>query len=103
MGILVPFDLSINKLKGAEARVVQLLADGLSDGWFVIPRLDITAPRRPYEVDVLLIHPGYGLLAVEIKGGPFEIRKGEWYRRGQLVEPHRPGRPKMPPMHCAIA
>jgi len=90
MGILVPFDLSINKLKGAEARVVQLLADGLSDGWFVIPRLDITAPRRPYEVDVLLIHPGYGILAVEIKGGPFEIREGEWYRRGELVGPPPP-------------
>ena len=69
-------DLSVNKLTGAEARVVQLLVDGLSDGWFVIPRLDVAARRRPYEVDVLLIHPGYGLLAVEIKGGPFEIVEG---------------------------
>ena len=90
MGILVPLDLSINKLVGAEARVVQLFVDGLSDGWFVVPRLDVTAPRRPYEVDVLLIHHGYGLLAVEIKGGPFEIREGEWYRRGQLVGPPPP-------------
>ena len=43
-------------------------------------RQDLWTPQRPFEIDVLLMHEKYGFLAMEVKGGPVRIEKGEWYR-----------------------
>ena len=53
---------------------------GLRDSWIIIPRYDLSTPRRPYELDVLLVNDRVGIVGVEVKGGPVEIRQGEWYR-----------------------
>ena len=46
----------IKSLKGAEKSFVQVLADGLSDSWFIFTRQDLWTPHRPYEIDVLVMH-----------------------------------------------
>ncbi len=80
MGIVHPDRSIIRSLKGAERSFVQVLADGLSDSWFIFTRQDLWTPQRPFEIDVLLMHEKYGFLAMEVKGGPVRIEKGEWYR-----------------------
>jgi len=86
MGLLIPEDLPLGRLDRSERRVVQKLLSGLRDSWLVIPRVDIITDQRPYEIDVLLVSERYGLLAIEVKGGPLEVRDGEWYRRGQPLK-----------------
>jgi len=83
MGRVHPDRSIIKDLKGAEKYIVQVLADGLSDSWFIFTRQDIWDKNRPYEIDVLVMHEKYGLLAMEVKGGPVRIDEGEWYRRDE--------------------
>ena len=80
MGFVHPDRSIIRSLKGAERTFVQVLADGLSDSWSIFTRQDLWTEERPYEIDVLLMHEKYGFLAMEVKGGPIRIEKGEWYR-----------------------
>ena len=87
MGIVHPDRSIINSLKGAEKSFVQVLADGLSDSWFIFTRQDIWTPQRPYEIDVLVMHEKYGFLAMEVKGGPVRIVEGEWYRGDYHFDP----------------
>jgi len=83
MGRVHPDRSIIKDLKGAEKSFVQVLADGLSDSWFIFTRQDIRKKNRPYEIDVLVMHEKYGFLAMEVKGGPVRIDGGEWYRRDE--------------------
>ena len=87
MGIVHPDRSIIKGLKGAEKAFVPVLADGLSDSWFIYTRQDLWTPQRPYEIDVLVMHEKYGFLAMEVKGGPVRIEKGEWYRGDHHFEP----------------
>jgi hypothetical protein len=87
MGIVHPDKSIIRSLKGAEKSFVQVLADGLSDSWFIFTRQDIWTPQRPYEIDVLVMHERYGFLAMEVKGGPVRIEGGEWYRGNHRFDP----------------
>ena len=80
MGLLIPEDLPLGRLDQWERRVVQKMLSGLRDSWIVIPRYDLATKRRPYELDVLLVNERVGIVGVEVKGGPVEIRQGEWYR-----------------------
>ena len=90
MGLLIPEDISLDKLPASERRVIRTFQSTLKDNWLIIPRVDLIDDRRPYEIDVLLINDLYGLAAIEVKGGPLQVRDGEWYRRGQIVEPSPP-------------
>ena len=87
MGIVHPDRSVIRSLKGAERMFVQVLADGLSDSWFIFTRQDLWTRERPYEIDVLVMHEKYGFLAMEVKGGPVQIKEGEWYRGDHHFDP----------------
>jgi len=90
VGLLIPEDIPLDRLPSSERRVVRAFQSALKDSWLIVPRLGVAAGRRPYEVDVLLINGRQGIVGVEVKGGPFKIRDGEWYRRGEIVEPSPP-------------
>lgn len=87
MGIVHPDRTIIRNLHGAEKMFVQVLADGLSDSWFIFTRQDFWTRQRPYEIDVLVMHEKYGFLAMEVKGGPVRIVEGDWYRRDHRFDP----------------
>ena len=78
MGYVHPNRSIIGKLNKGEKAVVEVLADGLSDSWFIFTRQDLWTKKRPFEIDVLLMHEKYGFLAIEVKGGPVRIENGEW-------------------------
>jgi len=80
MGYVHPDRSIIKDLNDGEQKVVRVLADGLSDSWFIFTRQDLWSAERTYEIDVLLMHEKYGFLALEVKGGPVRIANGEWYR-----------------------
>ena len=90
MGLLIPGDIPLDKLPPSERRVIRTFQSTLKDTWLIIPRVDLIDDRRPYEIDVLLINDLQGIAAIEVKGGPLQVRDGEWYRRGQIVEPSPP-------------
>ena len=90
MGLLIPEDIPLDRMPASERRVVRAFQSTLRDSWMIIPRLDLVNERRPFEVDVLLINDLQGIVAIEVKGGPLEVRKGEWYRQGQIVNPPPP-------------
>ena len=88
MGLIIPEDFDLSTLPHSESRVIRSLETRLSDSWLILPRYDFTGERRPYEIDVLLLNPDYGILAMEVKGGRgFSIRDGEWFRDNSHVSP----------------
>ena len=86
MGLLVPEGIALDSIPPSERFVVRAFESNLKDSWLIIPRFGMTGVKRPHEIDVLLINERYGVLGVEVKGGPLEIRSGEWYRRGEHLE-----------------
>lgn len=88
MGVFIPADYDVNRIQNVtEKRVAEALRDRLSDSWHIIANLELSKQRRPYEIDILLIHQEYGLVALEVKGGPVEIREGLWCRRDETFSP----------------
>ena len=76
----------------SERRVFDLLAgDPATDGWVVLHSSAHASASggRPREVDFVVLIPNCGLLCVEVKGGAFDIRGGQWYERwsGERREP----------------
>jgi len=59
----------------------------LSDDWLMIPQCAMTTTARDFEVDVVMVNQHHGVIAVEVKGGPFRIRDGRWFRRRERVSP----------------
>lgn len=57
----------------------------LNDDWVVVHGLRFVAPARGKqpprngEADFVLIHPRYGLIVLEAKGGRYEVEHGDWY------------------------
>lgn len=81
MGRIHPDRSTIQKLRGAERSFAEVLIDRLSDDWLIISQLDMISPRRPYEIDFLLMNPQFGIMSIEVKGGAVDVKDGEWYRR----------------------
>jgi len=85
MGMLIPDDFDLRDLKNDEERaVVQAMVDDLTDGWLIIPSLTIRT-HRDHELDVVLVHPDYGVFDIEVKGHRVWLEGGVWRdARGRL-------------------
>ncbi|MED5220108.1 MAG: AAA family ATPase [Actinomycetota bacterium] len=83
MALLVPEDLSLDGLPKSERQFIRRMLPTLSDDWLMVPQHALTTPARDFETDVVMINQAYGVLAVEVKGGSFTIRDGQWYTRGE--------------------
>ena len=68
----------------SERRVFEALKK-LSDDWVVAHGVRFIAPargKRPPrngEADFVLVHPRHGLIVLEVKGGQYEVERGDWY------------------------
>ena len=68
----------------SERRVFEALRK-LSDDWVVLHGLRFVAPARGKqtprngEADFVLMNPRYGLIVLEVKGGWYEVERGDWY------------------------
>lgn len=91
MGILVPEDFPLDSLPKKERRVARILQSSLQDSWLMIPSVVIAEKGgRTYEIDLVLVNGDHGIVALETKGGTFDIRDGEWYRGDAVVAPAPP-------------
>ncbi|QYG95202.1 AAA family ATPase [Iamia sp. SCSIO 61187] len=92
MGVLVPEDFDLSTLRNeAERRVVEALRDGLTDGWLVIPHVPLSLTDRDREIDVVVVHPGFGVAALEVKGHRgITVRSGVWHGPDQPMTPQPP-------------
>lgn len=90
MAVLVPADFPMTELANdAERRVVEALRDGLSDSWFVLPDVAFRSDRD-HQLDVVLLHEGFGIIDVEVKGHHMSVRDGLWCDRGGPLHPQPP-------------
>ena len=48
--------------------------------WTIIHSSSHLGEKVPREIDFLALVPNYGILCIEIKGGGFYVRKGQWHR-----------------------
>lgn len=88
MGRLVPEDYPLGSLGNeAERQVVAALRDGLDDGWLILPSVKLHLRNRDRELDVVLLHPTYGVLDIEVKGHRADIRKGRWVSGTKEIVP----------------
>ena len=74
---------SFHELVAGEKKFAKAL-ESLSDMWTVIhgmefQELDQFGKSRPGEIDFILVHPLYGVVVVEVKGGKIANRDGQWY------------------------
>ncbi|MGN0834830.1 MAG: NERD domain-containing protein [Candidatus Spyradosoma sp.] len=76
----------------AEERVLKKILEQFSDEWTVLTNLDYTrdvSRPQPYvcgEIDFLLRHEIFGVLAIEVKSGVFRSHGGEWLQNGRARE-----------------
>lgn len=63
---------------GAERAVHEALLAQLPDDAAVFHGLRLQEDEQEYEIDLLVAWPGFGLAAIEVKGGHIERRDGAW-------------------------
>lgn len=85
MAKMIPLELKDGEyLSEGEKEVFEILKEGLSDKWLVIYSLrwitddDIFLGKSNGESDFILIHPDYGVMILEVKGGVISCINGEW-------------------------
>lgn len=95
MGTMYPPELLDAEVKShAERLVFAALRDGLPDTWSVFHSAGVIVrdPREGAiddETDFVLCHPGRPVIAVEVKGGGIDCRRGAWYRTRPGEQPER--------------
>lgn len=87
MARIIPSILSPHVKSDAERKIFQLFleADG-TDNWVVLHSLGLTeVPSAIYgEIDFVVLAPGLGLFALEVKGGQVSRRGGSWEYRDRF-------------------
>ncbi len=77
----------------AEARVVAALKK-LPAPWQVFPTVEWRLLKEKGEVvgeaDVVVFHPSFGVVVIEIKAGAVSVREGKWYYEGGLFMKRSP-------------
>jgi len=83
--------LSLNDLPNSELRVANALKS-LDDHWTVIHNVTWQSVRAGREgdgeADFLLLHPKYGMIVIEVKGGGISMAQGRWTtenRHGEII------------------
>jgi Nuclease-related domain len=64
----------------AEKAVWDALKKSLPDNVVLAHSVHVRDGRNEYEIDLLVLWPGVGMAAVEVKGGQVSIADGQWYQ-----------------------
>lgn len=75
----------------AERAVWERLQRDMPDDWTVLANLRLTDERKDHEIDLLVLAPDLGVVALEVKGGSVWVEDGQW-RQGRPGASH-PVRP----------
>lgn len=99
---LLPADFDLTTLPHSEQRVCRLLLEGLDDTWLVVPHVPIFQRGEDAEIDIVLVSPVRGVIAVEVKGGTITIEKGVWHQYDRPLK-RSPVEQAMKAKHALIA
>lgn len=102
MGRLVPLDFPLAALDDSERRVVEILRDGLTDGWLILPDVPIQT-HRDHQLDIVLVHEDWGVVDVEVKGHRMQLRDGAYTPRAVGSARSPPSRPATTPTPCGTS
>ena len=86
MGRVIPEDVPLASMDEAERRVIEVLRDRLTDGWLILPDVAVQT-TRDHQLDIVLVHPDFGVVDLEVKGHRMQLRDGAWYAEGSRLEP----------------
>ncbi|CEA09679.1 Nuclease-related domain protein [Arthrobacter saudimassiliensis] len=64
----------------AEKAVWDALRAQLPDDVVLVHSVQLRNVGREYEIDLLILCPGVGLAAIEVKGGQVSVTNGQWYQ-----------------------
>lgn len=101
MAELLPSDFDLTQLEHSERRVCTSFLDGLDDTWTVVPHVPVVDEGKDAEIDLLLVSPTRGVIAVEVKGGAITIDGGRWRQNGRLLHTS-PTQQVVQAKHCLV-
>ncbi|EMY35410.1 hypothetical protein D477_004516 [Arthrobacter crystallopoietes BAB-32] len=78
----IPEEPEFSEGQTAEKAVWEKLRRCLPDGVILAHSVQVRHGRAEHEIDLLVLWPGVGLAAVEVKGGLVSIENGQWYQSG---------------------
>ena len=89
MGTLIPEDFSLDLVKNeAERAVIEAFVKDLWSDWLIIPNLRMQDLSGPHETDIVLVNANDGVVVVEVKGHPVQVRDGRWVDdHGNVLDP----------------
>lgn len=64
----------------AEKAVWEALRSQLPDDVVLAHSVQVRHGRAEHEIDILVLWPGVGLAAIEVKGGKISVDRGQWYQ-----------------------
>lgn len=64
----------------AERAVWQVLKSALPDGVVLAHSVQVRHGSSEHEIDLLVLWPGVGMAAIEVKGGLLSVERGQWYQ-----------------------
>lgn len=67
----------------AEKVMWEALKDSLPDDAVLAHSVQLRDGRAEHEIDLLVLWPGVGLAAIEVKGGQVTVANGQWYQSGK--------------------
>lgn len=83
MGSLIPADFDLSILEKSEQRVVRALLENTDISWLVLPHVPFVERGRDGEADIVVMHPEYGAVVIEVKGGKITVVEGIWHQNGK--------------------
>lgn len=76
----IPEDPEFGEGQLAEKAVWTALKNSLPDECVLAHSVHVRDGRNEYEIDLLVLWPGVGMAAIEVKGGLVSIANGQWYQ-----------------------
>ena len=92
MATMVP--AAIPEAPEADQSVFNLLRDDpATHGWVIFHGVKVTTDdRRERQIDFLALVPDSAILCMDVRGGGYEVKQGQWYALGSREMVDRPGR-----------
>ncbi|WP_035775444.1 NERD domain-containing protein [Arthrobacter sp. H5] len=78
----IPDEPEFSDGQSAERAVWERLRSSLPDDAVLAHSVLVRHGRAEHEIDLLILWPGVGLAAIEVKGGLVTIDSGQWYQSG---------------------
>ncbi|WP_246669948.1 NERD domain-containing protein [Arthrobacter zhaoguopingii] len=85
----IPQEPEFSESQWAERAVWEVLRSSLPDDVVLAHSVHIRDGNAEHEIDILVLWPGVGLAAIEVKGGLVTVENGQWYQSGGTSGRHR--------------